>query len=186
MNANQFQRLIASGFFLLFFSCENDMTVVNKVTSGDPALLETTTNIQVLYSEMGHVHAKLNAPLMIEHNTTKPYTEFPKGILVLFYDNDLHQKGQLTAEKAIAYQQTGEVVVTNNVQVVNIKGEKLTTEELHWNNETQKITTDKFVQIQTPDQIIYGTGLEANQDLTNYTIKHISGIVHLHGGALPD
>ena len=71
------------------------------------------------------------------------------------------------------------MLVRDKVEVVNTKNETLSTEELIWNNKTRRITSDKFVKIQTADEIIYGDGLDANEDMTNYRIKKISGTVRL-------
>jgi lipopolysaccharide assembly outer membrane protein LptD (OstA) len=71
------------------------------------------------------------------------------------------------------------MIARNNVEVINIKGEKLNSEELIWNNKNKKIYTEKFVTIQTKDEIIYGDGLEANEDLTNYKIKKIRGTIQV-------
>lgn len=62
-------------------------------------------------------------------------------------------------------------MVKNNVEAISVKGDKLNTEELTWNQKTQKISSDKFVKITTRDEIIFGDGFESNQDLTNYKIK---------------
>jgi len=41
----------------------------------------------------------------------------------------------------------------------------------------KKIFTEKFVTITDHQDVIYGTGLKANQDLSNYSLKQISGEV---------
>jgi len=35
------------------------------------------------------------------------------------------------------------------------------------------------VKITTADEVIYGDGLESNQDFTKYKIKNIKGTIHL-------
>ena len=41
----------------------------------------------------------------------------------------------------------------------------------------QDTTDQEFVKITTKDEVIYGQGLEANQDFSKYTIKKIRGTI---------
>lgn len=66
------------------------------------------------------------------------------------------------------------------VEVKNvIKNEELNTEELFWNPKTKKIFTQKFVTIRQQGDVIYGTGLDANQDLTDYVITNPEGTIEV-------
>jgi hypothetical protein len=51
----------------------------------------------------------------------------------------------------------------------------LNTEELFWNQFTKKIFTDKFVTIRLQGDVVYGEGLDANQDLSDYVIAKPKG-----------
>ena len=67
-----------------------------------------------------------------------------------------------------------------NVIVRNLKKkEQLNSEELFWNLKEEKIFTEKFVRIETEDEILLGEGLEASQDFENYTIKNPTGIISI-------
>ncbi len=52
--------------------------------------------------------------------------------------------------------------------------EQLNTEELFWFPKDRNIKTDKFVTIRQQDNVIYGEGLEAKQDLSSYTILNLN------------
>ena len=67
----------------------------------------------------------------------------------------------------------------NTVKIKNENGDILETEHLVWNEKTEMVYTEEFVKITTKDEVIYGEGLESNQDFTKYTIKKISGTVTL-------
>jgi hypothetical protein len=56
-----------------------------------------------------------------------------------------------------------------------MKNEQLNTEELFWKPSQQKIFTDKFVTIRQEGDVIYGQGLEAKQDMSDYTILKPEG-----------
>ena len=67
--------------------------------------------------------------------------------------------------------------VMDDVVVINRNGEKLNTEHLIWDADSKKIYTDEFVKITTKEEIIFGDGLEANEDFTKYKILNIKGTV---------
>jgi LPS export ABC transporter protein LptC len=71
------------------------------------------------------------------------------------------------------------MTVKNDVIVVNIKGDTLRTELLIWDEKTNKINTNEAVKITTPDEIIYGDGLESNTEFSQYKIFKIKGIISL-------
>ena len=62
-----------------------------------------------------------------------------------------------------------------NVCLSNIKDEFLYAEELYWNQKTKKVYSEKFVKIETPDEVIYGEGFESDEEFTSYVIKKIKG-----------
>jgi LPS export ABC transporter protein LptC len=62
------------------------------------------------------------------------------------------------------------------VEVKNVaKNEQLNTEELFWKPDDQRIFTEQFVTIRQQGDVIYGQGLTAKQDLSDYVITHPYG-----------
>jgi hypothetical protein len=51
------------------------------------------------------------------------------------------------------------------VVVINESNEKLETELLFWNQEKDKIYTDRFVKITSADEIVQGIGFESDSHL---------------------
>jgi len=167
--------------FLLFSSCENDMSIVKKIASPTEASKETGKDVVALYSDFGKVKAKLIAPVMNHVDDEKnPYTELPSGLTLFFYTDSLKVQSQLTAGYGISYDKSDEMLARNNVVVTNIFGDKLESDELVWNQRTEKISSDKYVTITTKDEIIFGDGFESNDDLSNYKIKKIRGTLQVH------
>jgi LPS export ABC transporter protein LptC len=183
--------VIFSAFILLTFifsSCENDMKMVEKITSPSEALTESGKNVEAFYSDNGHVKAKLNAPTLRRVNDKSPYTELPDGMLVIFYGDSSTEQSRLTARYGISYDNSYKMEAKDSVHVVNNKGETLNTEDLVWDQRLHQILSDQFVKITTQDEIIMGDGFQSNEDLSNYTIRKIRGTIHLNqpNGAAPD
>jgi LPS export ABC transporter protein LptC len=96
------------------------------------------------------------------------------------YDNNGGVKSRITADYGINYQRDQKMEVKKNVVVVNEKGEQLNTEHLVWDQKQAKLLSDAFVKITTKDEIIFGTGLEANEDFTRYKIFNIKGTLSIN------
>ena len=82
----------------------------------------------------------------------------------------------LVANQAYYFKQEDKWRGRGKVEVKNMeKNQQLNTEELFWKPETKKIFTDKFVTIKTDSEILYGTGLDATENLSTYTITNPEG-----------
>src|ERR1043166_372700 len=105
-----------------------------------------------------------------------------------FYKEDKSMQSKLTANYGIAYDAGNGVMekmeAKGNVVVVNEKGDKLNTEHLTWNALTKMIYTDDFVKITTKDQVIWGNGMEAKQDFSEYKILDVQGEIDVNDAAL--
>lgn len=164
---------------VLFFSCKNDLEKIKQITERVKYPDISSKDITVFYSDSGIVQARLSSPLMDNYFGENPYVEFPKGMNVVFFDEDMKIKSSLKSDYAIRKEKEKQLEAKSDVVVVNEKGEQLNTEHLIWDEEKQKIFSDAFVKIKTADEIIYGDGFESNQDFTKYRIFKIKGTINL-------
>ena len=170
--------LISGLFFGLFFvSCKNEIADVNRVTSKVVTPCETEKDMVTIYSDSARMKFKLMAPLMEHFIKDTSYVVFSKGIHFIFFDDDLRVKNELTANYAIKYEGINRMEARSNVVLTNVKGEKLKTEHLIWDQNKKQIYTDAFVTILTADESIYGEGLESNEDFSKYKIKKVYGSI---------
>ncbi len=172
--------LITGVFFLL--SCENDIERINLLTN--PADLPDIQgkNMEIMYSDSGSVQMKLTAPLIKQYRKAeKPYLEFPEGIHIYFYDENFEYNAELQADYAIYYNEDKHWQARGNVVAINYKEEeKLNTQELFWDEKTEKIYSNTFSRIENKDGTFYGQqGFEANQNLTNWKLKGSKGTLHI-------
>ena len=115
-----------------------------------------------------------------------PYTDLNKDIRVEFFDDSGALAHVLTADSCRYYDVQGNILVWGNVQILSTRGEQLNTEELVWNQGIQKFFTEKPVKITTGNEVLYGNGMEANQDFTWYQIMNPTGSVQVKKGEVPD
>lgn len=170
----------------LFYSCKNDMKEIKETINKSMLNNEQGEGVTIIYSQDGHTKARLNTKTF-DHNQSKEpfYFEMKKGLKVEFFDDSLHTESTLNAKYGKYFEKEGNMMVKDSVVVRNKKNEQLNTEELIWNEKEQKFRSDKFVKITTPTQIIYGDGLESNQNFSEYKILNVKGIIGISKTALP-
>ena len=161
---------------LLLSACHNDPADIEAFFGQLDTSIETAKEVEILYSDSAIIRVKILAPTMLRHlDSQEPFQEFPDGVNVEFFDARQKVSSTLTAKYAIRYDRESKVVVQDSVVWQSVAQEKLETEELIWDEKTQKVFTNKFVVITRPDEIIYGHGFEANQDFSYSKIKAIEG-----------
>ena len=136
--------------------------------------MRSMEEVTILHSDSGVVTAKIQAQLILEFASGD--REFPEGIYLEFYE-----KGEMTSTLKANYayfdSEKSKWKGTGDVELLNIDSEeKLNTEELFWEPNNGKVYTDKFVNIESGDEILTGTGLETTQDFSSYTILKPEGI----------
>ena len=177
---------IIGSLLLLHASCKNDLKKIHQTIDRSMLNTERADSVTIIYSKEGITKAQLFAKTFNHVQDAKPpYIEMKNGIKVLFYNDSMNLQSTLLAKYGRYFEQSGNVLVRDSVVVYNIKKEQLNTEELIWNEKLQKFYTDKFVKITTPTQIIYGNGLESNQNFSDYTILKMKGIIGVNKSSLP-
>jgi LPS export ABC transporter protein LptC len=133
------------------------------------------------------VKGKLTAPFMLRYpRADTPYAEFPRTLHVDFYDATMAVESQMDALYGKYFDNQGKVFLRDSVVVKNIqKGDTVRCKELWWDQHSEKFTTDKPVRIYTKDKILFGNGMEADQNFRWYTITHLTGTVLTAGNNIP-
>ena len=133
------------------------------------------------------VKGKLTAPYMLRFpRPDTPYAEFPRSLHVDFYNDSMQIESRLDARYGKYFQNQEKVFLKDSVVVMNIlKKDTVHCHTLWWDQHTERFTTDDPVRIYTPDKILYGTGMEADQNFRWYTIKHMTGMVLTQGTGIP-
>jgi LPS export ABC transporter protein LptC len=154
----------------LAVACQPKEKEAPRVIYNGP-LLETD-NVVTLLSDSARLHVRLTARL--EQRFENSDILYPKGVTVTFYD----KMGKLIVNTLVAkwgkFDNAKQLYIMRGaVKVANVPQQQtLTTEELFYNRNQQKIYTDSamFVRVQTPTEVLTGYGLTANQDFSRYSI----------------
>lgn len=178
MPQSKFQNYLLLLLFAIvggFTACENSIEAVNNLNEQFKPAIETATAVKLVYSEKGNVKVELYAPQLLRHKVKEPYIEFPEGLEVKFFNEQLRNTGQMTAKYGLRYEKDEKVIVRDSVVWINTRKETLEADELIWDERNKSVYSDKFVKITTEYEELRGTGFEANQDFTKYRIRNPEG-----------
>lgn len=165
---------------MVLFSCENSLDKVKEFIDTDSINGVLAYDIIMTRSDSGYVQAKLIAPVMHSKEGDSAILEFPKGFLAYIYERDTIATSKIQAEYGIRYNEQELVLAKDNVIVENLNTkETLFTETLYWNQKTKKISTRNPVKIISPDKIILGDSLNANEDFSQRVIHGMNATLEI-------
>jgi LPS export ABC transporter protein LptC len=162
----------------LLLSCENKIPVIPK---SDFLSLPTLTarGFRTVSTDSGRIQLVITSSLLEKYDKTDPpYAEFPTGIRVDFYNGKEKPVGTVTSKYAKCTS-NNLWELRDSVVVVNENNERLETELLFWNQEKDKIYTDRFVKITNEDVISQGIGFESDSHLSRRKILKVTADIYL-------
>ena len=158
----------------LLVSCDSEMAEeAEKTIYQGP--LRTLDNAEIIHSDSARLKAKILADKV--YNMQNGDREAPEGLFITFYEKNGSKSSTLKADYAYYTEENKIWHAQGNVIVHNIENqETLKTEELFWDPQSGDVNTEKFVKIETPEEVITGTGLVAKQDFSTWSLKQPEGI----------
>ena len=164
----------AAAVAFVVYSCKG------KLAEADSLILEETPvqvvdNMFIVHSENGKIQLRMEADLMERYDKdTVSYELFPEGFAVYGYTNDELLETEIVSDNArhLKYKDGREKwEAFGNVVVRNlIKQEVMETDTLYWDQKNEKIFTDCYVRMYSPDGFMQGYGMESDQRARNSII----------------
>jgi LPS export ABC transporter protein LptC len=170
---------------LLLAACENDINKIKLLSTQQTTVaVDSTTNVDVMYSDSAHVKLHMTAPLLLEHKDDKhPDKEFrvmPRGIHVIFYDSLRRETGNIVADSAIQHIKSNIIEFHKNVVARNAQGDTYKSDELIWDQNDRKIYSNKVVTITSLNgNVTNGTPFTSDEKLQKPVLGHASGLYHV-------
>ncbi|HPF64724.1 LPS export ABC transporter periplasmic protein LptC [Lentimicrobium sp.] len=166
------------------FGCKNDLSEVARLNQPDTMATMYAKEVSISESEQGRIKYTLTAPVLRRYESPEgALIRFPEGFRVIFYDslNPEQVRTEITADYGINNEMAKTMEARRNVVVTNyLKNEKLNTEHLIWDQNTKRVNSDVMVTITTPDKILYGEGMEADEKFYNWIIKKPRGEMYIN------
>jgi LPS export ABC transporter protein LptC len=162
---------------LCFFSCENNFKEIKDINSYNFYPVGVSQNFKLIYTDSAKVKATLTALLNNDYtNQEFPYSEFPEGIEITFFDKDKNPT-IITSNYAVMYSKTNIVDLIGDVIIKNHDGSILKTSQIFWDPQQEWLFTEKKFDFKNDDYDIVGKRLDANRSFTIFKTGKLDGKV---------
>lgn len=168
--------------FILLSSCrKNEVKIQREVLAERSAVPMLDANeVTTLISDSGITRYRISAGRwQIYDKAQPPYWEFPQGIYIERFDEQLEVNASLRSDYAHYDEDAQLWRLEGNVYAVNQEGEIFETPLLYWNQKDERVYSDSTIRITRENSVIVGVGFESNQEMTRYTIMHPTGVIPL-------
>jgi LPS export ABC transporter protein LptC len=176
--------LLATFILLLtLYSCENDLSFIQNLSKSNESV-DVVKEVNSYFSQAGKIKANLRAPIMLRYQDTIPRIEFPQKLHVDFFGDNRIIQSYLDAKKGSYYENQGKVLLEDSVIVIRNDGDTLKTNKLIWEQSKHIFFTDEDVEIRQKTKTIFGKGFESDEQLKNFSIDTVTGIMLVESGKL--
>ena len=171
--------------FLVFFiaaailSCQTNPQKIEALVKDLEEPVVSSEEVEWFYTKNGTASHRLTSPKVLRFGGQKEYIEFPLGLEVFSFNVHGEQEAFMKSDYAIQYLDDKIIEAKGAVLLENLKGEKLETEFLVWDEKRNQIFTEALVKITKQGQLIIGEGFESNTSFSKYTLKNSRGIINL-------
>jgi LPS export ABC transporter protein LptC len=162
-------------FLVVLVSCTNDPKLVQEFVSDKQQPIEQIKGAELLHTENGKVKVRVVASRIERFQDIEPSLIFSDHLEVYFYNDSSQLQSTLMADYASIDERKKIMLAQNNVILISSDDKKLETDELIWDENKNKIYTDKKVKITTGKEVIYGEGFTSTPDFKKYSITKING-----------
>lgn len=139
-----------------------------------PAL--QATDVNTIISDSGIVRYRIKAQTwQVYDRADTPYWEFPDGIYLERFDENLDPDATVEADYAFYNEPAQRWLLRGNVRALNLQGETFETPLLYWDQKSESVYSDSSIVITRETSIIKGVGFRSNQSMTQYTILRPTG-----------
>lgn len=171
-----------TGFLVtMFFSCGNSMNSIQEVAVKDTLPVEQALDVTMYYSDSGHIEACLTAPVTkrYENKDQKGILKLTDGLKVIFYDSLGREETVLTARYGERFDELQRIEIKYDVVIITADSEKMYTDHLIWDEKANRVYSNVFIKIITPDKIIWGDGFESDESFDQYRILRPKGEIEI-------
>ena len=169
------KQLVTALAVILFFGCESNFKEVQKINFTEFTPGGDADKVNLKYTDSGLIKVTLISPKMLDYTSVAfPFTEFPKGIDVTFYD-DKAQKTHVTSNYAVSYKQTGIIDLQGKVRISTEKGQLLETEQLYYDQKNEWFFTEKRFKFTDTKGVSSGQGIDFSRDFKVVKSQKITG-----------
>ncbi|MBQ7984885.1 MAG: LPS export ABC transporter periplasmic protein LptC [Bacteroidales bacterium] len=163
--------LVYVSISFLFFSCTDRKTKPEKIDFNKKPV-QVMQNILLYRSDKGEVYARLEAKTVQYYSGDSAKTVFPDGIKVLIYNKDMSDKSLLTANYAINYTSSSDLVyIKDSVKIINFNTQDtIYCRDLYWNQDAKTVYSHNPIRRYTQGGETFGDGMTANEQFDSVVV----------------
>ncbi|HET6566860.1 MAG TPA: LPS export ABC transporter periplasmic protein LptC [Rhodothermales bacterium] len=182
--------LLLLSFLLACTGCERQATTAAVVVQDEDAPQREVYGVDYTISYEGRPRMHVRAPYMAEYEREdstytvlsglpggKPVVEDTGRVQVIIYDSEGALSATIWANRVAHGEGADRYEATGNVEVTTPEERHVESEHLAWYEASGRVRTPGFVKITTPTERIQGYELNADEDLSRYTLARITGQV---------
>ena len=163
----------------LVFSCQTNLQKMDELVKEIEEPVVISEDVEWFYTKNGIASHRLTSPKVLRFEGQKEYIEFPLGLEVFSFNVHGEQEAFMKSDYAIQHLDDKTIEAKGSVLLENLKGEKLETEFLVWDEKQEQIFTEAVVKITKQEQLIIGEGFRSNTSFSKYILKNSRGIINL-------
>ena len=161
----------------IVWACREERQSFVPNVDGDVPTM-STFDVSTFISDSGYTRYHIIAPVWrMYEDATEPYWRFPEGLELEQYDENLQPAANVKCDSATYFSRQRLWRLDGHVIMVNTERDSFLTQQLFWDQATQKVYSDSFIHIVRTDRIIEGYGFESNQNMTAYKVNRPTGII---------
>lgn len=164
----------SAAFLLSSCNSKKDAAQVNPET----IISMRSDTLSMMVSKNGLKSYFFEAPLMEEYNFARePYVKYPAGVFVKkFRDSTEIVESTLRANEAVYYKKRALWMASGNV-IATGSGSTLYTEQLFWDEKTDRIYSNVDTRVKDQDGEHFGEGLESDASLNKWVFRNYEGTI---------
>lgn len=153
------------------------MKDISQFDRQDPPA-QSLRDARVWRSEHGRLQMEMEAPLIVQYREPDTRTHYPKGVHLRFYDSRRTLQTEVTAQKAISYDDQDILYARDSVVVIDYtNGDTIYLEDITWKNKEDVIYSNRLARAVNGNRVTYGDSFVSDAGLTNLRIKRQRGTI---------
>ena len=168
-------RLILFFLITLNFSCKNDLNSIIDINKFSRSPAAITENFVLKYTDSALTRDILDSPLNVDYTNQKfPYSEFPDGLNIKFYENE-GDSTNISADYGIVYYKTKMVSLVGSVTIESSDGNKIKSSQIYWDPEQEWLFTEENIIFSSDEYDINAKMLDADRSFKLLKTGQLNG-----------
>ena len=162
------------GGAILLFSCSGKGSA--REVNMETMITQQSDTLTIVYTKNGVKEHRMSTPLMERYEFARdPYMEFRYGINVTTFDSLGRDNSKLKGDYAIFYEKRELWEVRGNVVGEGADGRKLYTQQLFWDQKTDKVYSNVDCRIVDGNDVFVGEGFESDSEFKEWVFRESEG-----------